>query len=84
MQKQNLNVTIAADKSGVHMEGGGVLFYAVGVTALACFFSPFVMIYFVVKATNKVVTAVHSKVHKEEVGDELNRKVEDISGFLRT
>ena len=68
----------------VSAEHGGALFYVVGVTALAFFFSPFVMIYFMVKAASKITAALHTRIRKVEVVNELSRSPEDVPRFLHT
>lgn len=46
------------------MEKPGSLFYVVGITALVVFFSPFVMIYLLVKGPNMVRAIFSSRAHR--------------------
>jgi len=48
------------------------------------FFSPFVMVYLLVKAAGKVNAMLHSRAQKEHAAHELNRSAKDVPGFLRT
>ena len=49
------------------MEKQGSLFYVVGIIALIIFFSPFVIIYLMVKAANKIAVLFKPRVRKAEV-----------------
>jgi len=84
MQKQSPVKPVGKLLRSAPTDKGGAVFYVVGIMALVMFFSPFVLIYHMVKTARRCAPDSKHRAHKAEMVYGLDRSAEDASGFLYT